>query len=102
MARSFRQIQSGARCGGVADSLALGHGGLRGTARALVPLFGVLLTVHHVSDAKVAPHPEVETAVCAGVALGVAEAVVCDAHGQRAVERRKQSNTPGLSDIRVK
>lgn len=67
---------------GVANSLAWGHGGLRGTTWALVPLFGVLLTVHHIFDAKVTSHPEVEAAICASVALCVAEAVVRDAYGQ--------------------
>lgn len=80
------------RCG-EADSLARGHGGLRGATWALVPLFGVLLTVHHIINAKVTSHPEVETAICASVALCVAEAVVCDTHGECAVERRMQSDT---------
>lgn len=79
--------------------LARGHGGLRGTFWALVPLFGVLLTVHHIADAKVTPHLEVEAAICAGVALCMAEAVVGDAHGQCAVGELKHT---GLSDDRVK
>lgn len=77
------------RCG-AADSLARGHGGLEGTW-ALVPLFGVLLTVHHISDPKVTSHPEVKATVCAGVALWVAEVVIRDAHGLCAVERWTQS-----------
>ncbi len=90
------------RCG-AADSLARGHGGSRGTTYALVPLFGVLLTVQHISDPKVTSHPEVKTAICAGVALWVAVVAVRDAHGQCAVERRMQSDTrQTLSDNRVK
>lgn len=70
--------------------MARGDGGLWGAAQALIPLPGVLLAVHHVPAPKVAPHPQVETAVCACVALRVSEAVVHDAHGLRAVERRAQ------------
>lgn len=73
---------------GASRSLARGHGDLGRTAGTLVPLFGVFLTVHHVSNPKVTPHPEVEAAVCAGVALGVAKALVCDAHGLCAVEKQ--------------
>ncbi|TNN55605.1 hypothetical protein EYF80_034202 [Liparis tanakae] len=53
------------RSGAAWRSLARGHGGSRGASLALVPLAGMLLTVHQVSDAKVASHLEVETAVCA-------------------------------------
>lgn len=43
----------------------------------------MLLTVHHISNPKVTSHPEVKTAICASVALRVAEVVVRDAHSQR-------------------
>lgn len=84
-------IQPG-RCG-AADSLAVGYSGSRGSCLALVPLFGVLLTVHHIPDPKVTSHHEVKTTICACVALRVAEVVVCDAHSHRAVERWIQSGT---------
>lgn len=71
----------------VADSLVRGCSGLGGATWALVPLFGMLLTVHHISNPKVTSHPEVETAIHAGVALWVAEAFICDANGLCAVER---------------
>lgn len=54
---------------GAADSLAIGHSGLRRSCLTLVPLFGVLLTVHHIPNPKVTPHHEVKTTICAGVAL---------------------------------
>lgn len=65
----------------MADSVVRGHGGWGGAARALVPFFGVLLTVHHISNPKVPSHTQVKTAICARVALGVAESIVVDAHG---------------------
>lgn len=49
-----------------------------------VALAGVLLTEHLVAHPEVAAHLQVEAALCAGVALGVAEAVVHDAHHLRA------------------
>lgn len=93
---SFRQTSSTLRpeqgsCV-AADSLARGDGGLRWTTWALVPLFGVLLTVHHVSNPKVTSHSEVEATICASVALWVAETVVCDAHDLCSVERWAQSD----------
>lgn len=74
------------RCG-VADSVVRGNGGFRGAGWPLVPLFGVLLTVHHISNPKVASHTQVKTAICARVALRVAESVIVDTHGLCAVER---------------
>jgi len=76
-------------------SLARGHGGLRGASLALVPLAGVLLTVHQIADAKVASHLEVKTAICASVALWMAEAVVSYAHGQCAAKRRNTGASDG-------
>lgn len=83
------KVCNGVRQRGASDeqllgSLARRHGGSGGDARALVPLFGVLLTVHHVAHPKVASHAEVEATVRAGVALRVAEVVVRDAYGHRA------------------
>lgn len=94
---SFRQTSSTlrperGRCG-AADSLAMGHGGLRGSCLALVPLFGMLLTVHHIPDPKVTSHHEVKTAICASVALRVAVLVIRDAHSHCAVERWMQSDS---------
>lgn len=59
-----------------------------------MPLFGVLLTVHHVSDPKVTSHLEVKAAICAGVALRVAVVVVRDAHSHCAVGRDECCQTP--------
>lgn len=53
-------------------------------------LFGVLLTVHRISEPKVTSHLEVKAAICARVALGVAVVVVRDAHSHRAVEKWMQ------------
>lgn len=90
MTWSFRKICSTLRPGWggcvAADSLAMGDGGLRWTTWALVPLFGMLLTVHHISNPKVTSHSQVKAAICASVALWVAEVVVCDAHGLCTVE----------------
>lgn len=66
------------------------HGGVRGRAGALVPLAGVLLAEHLRAHPEVTPHLEVEAALRAGVTLGVAEAVVHDAHGLCAGERKKE------------
>lgn len=66
-------------------SVARDHHGLSGY-QTLVPLFGMLLTVHHILYPEVASHLQVKATICASVAFRVAEVVVCDTHGDRAVE----------------
>lgn len=46
----------------------------------MVPLIGVLLTVHHIINPKVPSHPEVQPTICTRVALWMAEVVVHDPH----------------------
>lgn len=73
----------------VANSVAGGHGHWNGPFCALVPLFGVLLTIHYILNPKVTSHLEVEPTVGAGVALWVAVVVVSDAHCLCAVDSRQ-------------
>lgn len=79
-----------------ANSLAGGHGGLNGVAWALIPLLGMLLTIHYISNPKVASHLQVKPAICAGVALRMTEGAVRDAHCLCPVELNREVN---MSDI---
>lgn len=76
---------------GTAALVARGYSGSRGWCQALVPLFGMLLTVQNISHPEVASHLEVKTAICASVALGVAKVVVCDANSHCAADREGQA-----------
>lgn len=89
--RAALHIQGGA-AGWRGTLVVRGDGGVGGSGRALVPLAGVFLTEHLLPDPKVTSHLQVEAAVCARVALRVAEAIVHDAHGLRAERRRTQSD----------